>query len=141
MENKNPNNFERFAIWFGDFFGSPISFILSVIVVIGWLSILGPLLHWSNTWQLLINTPTTIIELFAAITIQYVGNRIQRHQRESEERMLTLLENIEKIAKELEVDLGAVHQDQELLPFTNPNLHLPELDIDDVSDEPFYAEF
>jgi low affinity Fe/Cu permease len=86
--------FTKLAIWCGNSFGSPLNFGLWVVIITIWL-VAGKSLHYSDTWQLLINTPTTIIELFAAILIQYVGNRIERRQQDHEAVMLKMLDHIE----------------------------------------------
>jgi low affinity Fe/Cu permease len=54
--------------------GSPAIFILSFIAVLVW-AITGPYFGYSDTWQLVINTGTTIITFLMAFTIQYTQNR------------------------------------------------------------------
>jgi low affinity Fe/Cu permease len=95
--------FIKFAVWFGDLFGSPGSFMFWFILTILWIGA-GPGQHFSDTWQLWINTPTTIVELFAAITIQYVGNKIQRQQEAHEKQMISMLERVEHITVHLDAD-------------------------------------
>lgn len=91
--------FTKLAVWCGNQFGSPFNFALWAVIIGIWLWS-GHIFHYNNTWQLLINTPTTIIELFAAILIQYVGNRIERRQEKSETYIIKLLERIETLEKE-----------------------------------------
>jgi low affinity Fe/Cu permease len=54
--------------------GRPLAFGLAVLVVLGWL-VTGPLFHYSDTWQLVINTGTTIITFLMVFLIQSTQNR------------------------------------------------------------------
>ena len=51
--------FERFSGWVADATGKPLTFALSVILVVVW-AITGPMFDYNDTWQLIINTATTI---------------------------------------------------------------------------------
>lgn len=57
--------------------GSPAAFMLAFTVVMMWL-ITGPLFGFSNTWQLVINTATTIITFLMVFLIQNTQNRDAR---------------------------------------------------------------
>ena len=50
------------------------TFILAVSVVLVWLAT-GPIFHWSDTWQLVINTGTTIVTFLMVFLIQSTQNR------------------------------------------------------------------
>src|SRR5580658_1131632 len=54
--------------------GKPSTFLLAVLVVLGW-AITGPIFHFSDTWQLVINTGTTIITFLMVFLIQATQNR------------------------------------------------------------------
>jgi len=54
--------------------GKPITFALCVVVVIGW-AVTGPLFHFSDAWQLVINTGTTIVTFLMVFLIQNTQNR------------------------------------------------------------------
>lgn len=54
--------------------GQPAAFILSVLFVCVWAAA-GPLLHYSDTWQLIINTATTVLTFLAVFLIQNSQNR------------------------------------------------------------------
>jgi low affinity Fe/Cu permease len=54
--------------------GAPWAFAVALIVVVGW-AITGPVFHYSNTWQLIINTGTTIITFLMVFVIQNTQNR------------------------------------------------------------------
>ena len=52
--------FTRFATLIARLTGRPITFILCVLTIVVW-AISGPIFHYSDTWQLVINTGTTIV--------------------------------------------------------------------------------
>lgn len=54
--------------------GSAWSFIVAILVVLIW-ALTGPLFHYSDTWQLVINTGTTIITFLMVFLIQNTQNR------------------------------------------------------------------
>ena len=54
--------------------GRPLTFIIAVSVILVW-GILGPLFGFSDTWQLVINTGTTIITFLMVFIIQQSQNR------------------------------------------------------------------
>ncbi len=66
--------FSRFAKWIARATGHPLSFILAVLVILAWL-IMGPHFNFSDTWQLVINTGTTIITFLMVFLIQNTQNR------------------------------------------------------------------
>jgi low affinity Fe/Cu permease len=69
--------FRRFACWAADACGSPGSFILGVLVVLVW-GLSGRYFHYSDTWQLVINTGTTIVTFLMVFLIQNTQNRDAR---------------------------------------------------------------
>jgi len=54
--------------------GSPAAFAAAIAVVVGW-AILGPVYHYSDTWQLVINTGTTIVTFLMVFLMQNTQNR------------------------------------------------------------------
>jgi len=54
--------------------GSPWGFLLAIIVVLGWM-VSGPAFNYSDTWQLVINTGTTIVTFLIVFLIQNTQNR------------------------------------------------------------------
>lgn len=54
--------------------GRPVSFLLAVGVILAWL-VTGPLFEFSDTWQLVINTGTTIVTFLMVFLIQNTQNR------------------------------------------------------------------
>lgn len=68
------NLFRIFAHKTSQIVGSTWSFVIAVGVIIVW-AITGPLFHFSDTWQLVINTGTTIITFLIVFLIQNTQNR------------------------------------------------------------------
>ena len=66
--------YSRFAKAAAHFCGRPRVFTLAVAVIVVWL-ITGPLFAFSDTWQLVINTGTTIITFLMVFLIQNTQNR------------------------------------------------------------------
>jgi low affinity Fe/Cu permease len=54
--------------------GQPITFVLATVVILAW-AITGPIFGFSDTWQLVINTGTTIITFLMVFLIQSTQNR------------------------------------------------------------------
>jgi low affinity Fe/Cu permease len=66
--------FDRFARWTERQLGRSITFALAVLSVILW-GTTGPVFGWSDTWQLVINTGTTIVTFLMVFVIQNAQNR------------------------------------------------------------------
>ena len=66
--------FSRFAQWTAYATGHPASFVIAVLIILGW-AIIGPLYGFSDTWQLVINTGTTIITFLMVFLIQNTQNQ------------------------------------------------------------------
>lgn len=68
------NWYSHFAKIISHVCGRPIVFILALLSILAWL-ITGPLFHFSDTWQLVINTSTTIVTFLMVFIIQSTQNR------------------------------------------------------------------
>ncbi len=66
--------FTRIASRMSTWAGQPSAFILAGAVIIVWL-VSGPIFNWSDTWQLIINTGTTIVTFIMVFLIQNAQNR------------------------------------------------------------------
>lgn len=71
---KKNNPFEGFALKVSQATGSTTAFILAFVLVIIW-GATGPVFHYSETWQLVINTGTTIITFLMVFLIQKAQNK------------------------------------------------------------------
>jgi low affinity Fe/Cu permease len=74
--NKDSNTplFTRFAKWAARATGKPATFIGAALLIVVW-AISGPIFDFSDTWQLVINTGTTIITFLMVFLIQNTQNR------------------------------------------------------------------
>lgn len=72
--NKNGDVFARFSSAVTTAAGSTQAFIIAVLLIVVWL-ITGPIFHYSDTWQLVINTGTTIITFLMVFLIQRSQNK------------------------------------------------------------------
>jgi low affinity Fe/Cu permease len=66
--------FVRFAQWVSHATGRPLAFFLAVATILIW-GALGPVFGYSDTWQLVINTGTTIVTFLMVFVIQNTQNR------------------------------------------------------------------
>src|ERR1700723_292619 len=71
------DRFGRFAARSSHYLGSRWAFIAAIGVIVAW-AITGPLFHYSDTWQLVINTGTTIVTFLMVFLIQNTQNRDAR---------------------------------------------------------------
>ena len=69
--------FERLASTTASYSGKPISFLVAAAMVVIW-ALMGPLFGFSDTWQLVINTGTTIITFLMVFLIQHTQARDTR---------------------------------------------------------------
>lgn len=74
---KVANAFHLFAKRTAEAVGTPMAFIAAVILILLWMAS-GPLFHFSDTWQLVINTATTIVTFLMVFLIQNTQNRDSR---------------------------------------------------------------
>jgi low affinity Fe/Cu permease len=71
---KSRSWFTRLTKWTAHASGKPITFVLAAGVVVAW-ALTGPLFGFSDTWQLVINTSTTIVTFLMVFLIQATQNR------------------------------------------------------------------
>ena len=74
LSSKDASLFTRFARWTSRATGTPAAFVTACSVVIVW-AVTGPLFGFSDTWQLVINTGTTIVTFLMVFAIQASQNR------------------------------------------------------------------
>lgn len=67
-------SFRHFASLSSEKLGSHWAFMAALTLVVVWAAT-GPLFHWSETWQLVINTGTTIVTFLMVFLIQSTQNR------------------------------------------------------------------
>lgn len=74
MKKKSDNFFESASTKITTWTGSPIAFVVAFLIVMVWI-FSGPIFHYSDTWQLVINTGTTIITFLMVFLIQKSQNK------------------------------------------------------------------
>ncbi len=70
----NRSKFARFSRWTAHASGHPAAFAMAALAIIVWL-VSGPMFGFSDTWQLVINTGTTIVTFLMVFLIQNTQNR------------------------------------------------------------------
>jgi low affinity Fe/Cu permease len=71
---KSKSWFTRFTKWTARASGKSVTFIAAVLIIVAW-GITGPIFGFSDTWQLIINTGTTIVTFLMVFLIQSTQNR------------------------------------------------------------------
>jgi low affinity Fe/Cu permease len=66
--------FTRFAGWSAWAAGHPLAFIVATLACVIW-AVTGPLFNYSDTWQLVINTGTTVLTFLMVFVLQHSQNR------------------------------------------------------------------
>ncbi len=93
-EPKREGTFERVADWLSNAIGMPAAFMLAVGIIIVW-AVLGPAAGFSNTWQLVINTGTTIVTFLMVFLLANASNRITENQERMLEHIYTEQEHLD----------------------------------------------
>ena len=105
--NKSTSGFTRFAKWTAYVTGRPIAFILAVLVILLW-AVTGPFFRFSDTWQLVINTSTTIMTFLMVFLIQ---NTQYRDSEAIHIKLDELIRSIKEARKSL-MDLEEMEDDE-----------------------------
>lgn len=71
---EKPDFFTRFSTHVSEWIGRPWMFVLALALLLAWAAS-GPLLGFSETWQLIVNTSTTIVTFLIVFIIQNTQNR------------------------------------------------------------------
>jgi low affinity Fe/Cu permease len=71
---KSKSWFTRLTKWTAHASGRPATFVIAVLTIVVWATT-GPLFGYSDTWQLVINTSTTIVTFLMVFLIQSTQNR------------------------------------------------------------------
>ena len=77
METNSDLNFSDIARQISTVLGTPVAFAIACAVVIVW-AVSGPLFGYSDTWQLVINTGTTVVTFLMVFLVQHTQNRDAR---------------------------------------------------------------
>jgi low affinity Fe/Cu permease len=118
------NAFRVFARASSSILGSAWAFIVAILVIAIW-AVTGPMFHFSDTWQLIINTGTTIVTFLMVFLIQNTQNRDAKAVHLKLDELIRALHgarnhlvDLEKLSDEelktLEDEFGRVHKKAEL---------------------------
>jgi low affinity Fe/Cu permease len=91
-ENKSPWTFSDLARRASYVLGTPVAFAIALSIVLIWL-LSGPVFGYSDTWQLIINTGTTIITFLMVFLVQHTQNRDARALHLKLDELLRSIEN------------------------------------------------
>ena len=95
------SSFTRFAKWTARMSGHPSTFLLAVTIILVW-AITGPIFHFSDTWQLVINTGTTVVTFLMVFLIQNTQNRDASAMHLKLDELIRALEGAHNTAVDLE---------------------------------------
>ncbi|MDB5716024.1 MAG: hypothetical protein JWO15_3421 [Sphingomonadales bacterium] len=119
MRRKLDDLFTNIASWIAAASGQPGAFVIALATVIVW-AVTGPIFHYSETWQLIINTGTTIVTFLMVFLIQNSQNRDTASMQAKLDELLYAVEGareqfigiehlsareIERIRRELETEI------------------------------------
>ncbi|MEO8129433.1 MAG: low affinity iron permease family protein [Bryobacteraceae bacterium] len=115
--------FRRFANATATVVGSPFAFLSGLLIILVW-GISGPIFHFSDTWQLVINTGTTIITFLMVFLIQATQNRdaqamhlkldeLLRAVSEARTGMVALEESSDEVIDELRKEFSQMREEEE----------------------------
>jgi low affinity Fe/Cu permease len=91
--------FTRFAHWCALAFGSPIATVASMALIVLW-AVSGPLFGYSDTWQLVINTFTTVVTYIMVFILQHTQNHDARAMQLKLDELVRAVEGArDKVAK------------------------------------------
>lgn len=119
----NGDLFHKIAQKTSEVVGSAGAFIVAILVIVAWL-LTGPIFRYSDTWQLIINTGTTIVTFLIVFLIQNTQNRdakvmqlkldeLIRVAKHARNRLVDLEDLSEEEIKELEQEFQKIRERSE----------------------------
>ena len=140
------SRFHRLAKWASVVSGRPATFLAAALIIVVW-AITGPIFHFSDTWQLVINTGTTIITFLMVFLIQNTQNRDTEAMQLKLDELIRVTHGAHNALLDLEQmtdkDLSRVRSDYEKLAADarrNLGLGVADTDTPEVTGEGAEAE-
>ena len=121
LPQRGPSHwFSRTASRIADFTGRPWAFSIAILVIVVW-AITGPIFGFSDTWQLVINTGTTVVTFLMVFLIQNTQNRDARAIHLKLDELLRATPNARKEFMEAEEeDLDEIEREKAIVDRDDP---------------------
>lgn len=137
---KSKSWFTRSAKWTARQTGRPATFVVAVAIILAW-ALTGPLFGFSDTWQLVINTGTTIVTFLMVFLIQNTQNRDSEAIQVKLDELIRAVEGAHNALLDLEEleekDLDRIRTSyKKLAERARADLELGKLDTDVPEVEP-----
>src|SRR4029079_4313138 len=128
--------FVHFAQWVSHVTGRPVAFLAAFASIFIW-AMLGPFFGFSDTWQLVINTATTIITFLMVFVIQNTQNRDTAAMHIKIDELIRVTQKARNVLLDLEElddgELERLHRDFQKLAKERPHLRLKRAESDETS--------
>ncbi|HEX4286065.1 MAG TPA: low affinity iron permease family protein [Terracidiphilus sp.] len=125
------DRFGRFATIASTWLGSRWAFLVASLVIVTW-ALSGPLFHYSDTWQLVINTGTTIVTFLMVFLIQNTQNRDARAINLKLDELIRAIDKARNHMIDIEtlsdMELDLLHAQYEKLKGVASAVHPPDAD-------------